>query len=151
MKTVYLAGGAAEFAYRQEVKDIYGDAFNLIDPILSSNELFERIGYDMKIERIFDKTKEKIILPSWVKEAIIKNDKAMIMASDYIVAYIDYVSFGTTMEISFSYHNRIPVYTIVVNELMMNDVWLSVHSTKMFNSIESCFLDLIPFEGEDDD
>jgi len=140
MKTIYLAGAGWEFDYRKDAISKYGEEFELIDPIGHSNELFKSIGFNMTVEEIFSKQNKtkKNCLPAHIRSVIVRNDKKHIYRSDYLIAYVEKATFGTVMEIHFAYENRIPVFVVNPNMDLTKDVWLSVHTTEFFNTVDDC-------------
>jgi len=124
---IYLAGGAFEVYYRQYVKREFGRMFKLVDPMEQ-----EGVVLDVKNRKIItNKTPEEIVIC----------DKESIETCDVFVAYIDKYSVGTSMEILHSYNKQIPVYLIVTpGRGFENDIWLKVHSTKIFFGIDECFM-----------
>ena len=136
MKKIYLAGAFKETEYRQYCKDNYSSDFELHDPIKSESKLFEK--YDLKLRNVL-RNKNKPTYPTQLREDIVLFDKAAILKSDYVIAYVNILSFGTIMEIMFAYDHNIPVYVVNPNLTFIEDVWLSVHSEKMFSTLDECF------------
>jgi nucleoside 2-deoxyribosyltransferase len=124
---IYLAGGAFEVNYREYSKREFGRMFKLIDPMEQDGVKLDLVNKKI----ITDKTPEEIVTC----------DKDAIESCDVFVAYIDKYSVGTSMEILHSYNKHIPVYLIVTpGRGFENDIWLQVHSTKIFYSIDDCFM-----------
>lgn len=141
MKTIYLAGAGWAFDYRKECKDKYRKDFELIDPIANSDDLFEAIGYNMTVSEIFDKEAKtkKDCIPMDVREEIVADDKRCIIRSDYVVAFVEQPTFGTVMEIHFANTLKLPVFVINPELKLIDDVWLSVHTTMFFENVDECF------------
>jgi len=119
---VYLSGWSQEIEYRKTVKEKYSDKLRLIDPMTITP-----IGVCKEVGENCDYV------------YIVQRDKKLILKSDILVAYIERLSFGTIMEIMFSFDHGIPVYVICDNNQFLNDPWLLFHSTKQFRRIEDCF------------
>lgn len=68
---------------------------------------------------------------------VIARDKQIITKCDILVAYINRVTFGTTMEIfyAYSFGNK-PVFVIDTTDTrgLKNDLWLSGHCHKIFKN-----------------
>lgn len=124
--TLYLAGWSQETVYRNYVEAVYGELFNLLNPMT--------ITRDMVMEGIGKNEYDTYI---------IRRDKKMILQSDILIAYIsDHgPSWGTTSEIMFAYCNGIPVYVIDITEGMKhaNDPWIKFHTKMRFKTIDECF------------
>jgi nucleoside 2-deoxyribosyltransferase len=111
---IYLAGTTTATHYRETVHKFFDTykCFELVDP--------------MKFE-----TQNSI--------ACVQEDKDAILTCDYVVAWIEKATFGTVMEIPFSYMNNIPVLTICYDNYIQNDPWLQAHTYMYFKSINECF------------
>lgn len=118
---IYLAGYTGETEYREIVHYDYEQDFNIIDPMSDGSRPLPKI-------------------PSL--------DKYLIMKSDVVVAYIVKPSFGTSMEICFAYDNNKLVFVIDPTEQIRKDIWVSFHTHRFFDSIESCFTTLKEFDGK---
>lgn len=66
-------------------------------------------------------------------------DKKAISECDILVAYIQRPSFGTSMEIFYSYSLQ-SKYVVVINpnKKYYNDLWLRNHCHRMFSSVGAC-------------
>ncbi len=120
---VYLAGSAQEISYRDYVIKKYGRQIIAFDPL-------------REIEKNIDRSNSSF------KEIIVNKDKDKIANDTHIlVAYVKKSTFGTTMEILGAYDNNIPVFCIIPDDdgTLKNDIWLSHHTTKFFNTIDECF------------
>jgi len=111
---IYLAGTTTAYRYRNTVHKYFGkyECLEIIDP--------------MKFE-----TQKSV--------AVVKEDKDAILTCDYVVAWVEKPTFGTVMEIEFSYMSGIPVITICSNPKIYIDPWLEAHTYLRFNDISSCF------------
>ena len=124
--TLYLAGWSKYTEYRKICIDKYGDRVKLINPMsITHLEVIEDIGkneYDTYI---------------------IRRDKKLILSSDILIAYLsdEGSTWGTTMEILFSYEHGVPVYVIDDTKGMKNynDAWVKFHTKKVFSNIDDCF------------
>ena len=127
MLDIYLAGHSLEVEYRSYSKEKYGDVLNVIDPMFENGA-------------IIDVEKKTVELTKTITE-VVENDKALISKCHIIVAYIRKITFGTTMEILHAFNSNVPVYVILHPDVehLRNDVWLFYHTTKFFNSIDTCF------------
>ena len=125
---IYLAGTTSATEYRTYCKRHCPKNIELLDPLHNTAKLLK----DNNLKSISD------IGPD-VGNKIVKDDKSMIKRSDCIMAWFNYSTVGTTMEIHLAYTLGIPVYVINPRMLMCNDIWLRYHSTKFFSSITSCF------------
>jgi len=119
---VYLSGWTQETEYRKTVKENYSDKLRLIDPMtITPIGVCEKVGENC--DYVY----------------IIQRDKKLILKSDILVAYINRLSFGTIMEVMYSYDHGIPVYVINPSGEFLDDPWLLFHSIKQFRRIEDCF------------
>lgn len=141
MKSIYLAGAGNAFEYRKKCKDLYGKKFRLFDPISDSDRLFEELNLGKSIKEVFEEFEagNKNILNDDIKTSIVINDKNNISECDILVAYVEKATFGTTMEILFAWERHKPVYVINPEMTLIEDIWLSYHTTRFFDSIEDCF------------
>ena len=74
---------------------------------------------------------------------VVEKDKILIKESDILVAYVQNHSFGTCMEIIYSFEHNVPVYTINPNKEHRENFWLKYHTTKFFDTISDCFDEII--------
>lgn len=120
---VYLAGWSGETEYREYCKKQYGHMMDLVDPMtITRSQILEKIGIN------------------GLDTFIVRRDKKLILSCDALLAQITIGStFGTTIEISFSYENGLPVYVIDSTKKFRSDPWLSFHTTKFFDSIDEFF------------
>lgn len=112
MLRIYLAGCSDETEYRKEAKEKYGNAFELIDPM-------ETIPDDISI--------------------IPKRDFELIDSCDCILAYINKPSFGTSMEILYSYQNCIPCIIVNPDLRFEFDPWIFNHCRYVTYNLENGF------------
>jgi nucleoside 2-deoxyribosyltransferase len=116
MISIYLAGHVGETEYRRYVNEKYCNMFKINDPL----QLIE-------------------IRPNITRDEIVREDKSLIFESYILVAYIQKPTFGTIMEVIYAFEHDIPVYVINPGYTFKNDIWLSYHTKKFFNDIDSCF------------
>jgi len=112
---IYIAGTTTEIEYRKHVKQKYKNIFELHDPMEEVNQ------HDLNL---------------------VVKDKELILNCDILVAIVKKFTCGTIMEIEYAYENKIPVY-VITKEKLMNDKWLSFHTYKFFQTISTCFDDII--------
>jgi len=136
-KKIYLAGCCFAYDYRAKCKALYGEFFDLIDPIGKEENLLSREGLEKEDLEVYN---GRMIFPYGVRDHIVSMDKDMILDADYVVAFINEPTFGTIMEVSFAYENNIPVFVVNENDMYSRDVWLSVHADNVFKSLKDCFL-----------
>ena len=114
---IYLAGTISENEYRDYVKNMYGHLLDIKDPFVDVDH---------------NKSNESIVL----------NDITLINKCDMLIAYINKITIGTTMEISHAYNIGKTVYIITTPELE-KDIWLTYHSTKIYNDIDICMINAL--------
>jgi len=112
MIRIYLAGCTDEIEYRKEVKEKYGKEFELIDPM-------DDIPNDIT--------------------TIPKRDLELIDSCDCILAYINKPSFGTAMEILYSFENFIPCIVVNPDLRFKFDPWIFNHVDYITHDLESGF------------
>lgn len=140
MKTIYLAGYGGEFNYRERCFKEWGDKFEFIDPMKDSEGIFQAYDFRYTIKEVIE---NKISMPYAVRLAVVENDKALIDRSDYVLVYLERKSFGTIMEIMYAYMNEKPIYVINPTMSFIDDVWLSVHASMIWPSLDECMKFLI--------
>ena len=71
-------------------------------------------------------------------------DKAWISDSDFLIAYIDTISAGTSMEILYA-HQFGTKYVLIIdpNQCLESNLWLKYHSHKIYGSIDKCVKDVL--------
>jgi nucleoside 2-deoxyribosyltransferase len=120
--SAYLAGPGKEKEYRRYAIEKYGDKMLLKDPmVITRDQVLDEVG-----ENCF-------------KTFIIRRDKKMINSCDVVIAYLPYITYGTTFEMAHAYDHGIPVYGIDPTGELRKDVWLSFHVDQFFDSIDECF------------
>lgn len=136
MKTkIYLAGKADLFEYRKYCIDTYSKWFEIVNPIKNDNEIIKNMTGFTPEEII----KDNIAISDKAREKIVETDKYLIDECNFLVAYINEPSFGTAMEIAYAHDNGMCIFVITTNNKILNDIWLSVHVYKYFDSIDRCF------------
>jgi len=133
LKKIYLAGTVTATNYRDHVHNAWGNTFELVDPIKRNDPEFANRGTSL----------DKVIAGEYFIDddfasTIVTEDKEMIANSDYVVAYIETPTFGTVMEVMFSYILSKPVFVIAPLNIQ-KDVWLRIHTTMFFTEIDECF------------
>lgn len=124
MVRVYLAGCTDEIEYRKEAKEKYGNEFDLVDPMET--------------------------IPDDIRE-IPKRDFELIDSCDCILAYINKASFGTAMEILYSYENFILCVIVNPDLRFKFDPWIFNHCKFVTYDLENGFnyiRDNISMRGE---
>jgi nucleoside 2-deoxyribosyltransferase len=114
---IYLAGAKSEQKYRNYIKEVYGHIFDIKDP-------FVEVDHNES------------------NESIVRNDISLITKCDMLIAYINKITVGTTMEIYHAYNIGKSVYIITTPELE-KDIWLSHYSTKIYNDIDVCMINAL--------
>jgi nucleoside 2-deoxyribosyltransferase len=145
MLKIYLSGTTGEIEYRRYFHDRFDDSsiIKLIDPI----EELTKLLFNHNIV-VGDVIKTSPIVSNQIKKEIVESDKNGIKNCDILVAYMRKFTAGTLMEIMYSYNiNRL---TFIINPglIFKDDIWLSYHVSKMFNTIDDCCKYLIDFELE---
>jgi nucleoside 2-deoxyribosyltransferase len=70
---------------------------------------------------------------------VVSMDKRAIKKSDIVVAYINKITFGTTMEIHYAYSLQdVTIYVINPSNLYSRDIWLRYHTSMFFNDVKTC-------------
>jgi len=135
MLTIYLSGCTVEADYRKQFHERFDDSsvIKLIDPIKESEELLLRHNIIRG-----DVTKTTLIVSDQIKKEIVEKDKLGIRKCDILVAYIKKFSAGTLMEIMYAHQYYRAILIINPGLTFKDDIWLSYHSNKMFNSIDDC-------------
>ena len=96
------------------------------------------------VEPEFENIKHNFYDPNPVPGAwstdIIKNDKQHIQNSDILIAYIDRISIGTTMEIFYAHSLGKRVYVIDYNgkNKLCKNLWMAGHCDCIFTSVDEC-------------
>ncbi len=126
MIKVYLAGYSGETEYREYVGRKYKKRLDIFDPM---KEVDNKILQKKSFSSI---TREDVA-------SIVESDKAAIENMDVLVVYIERASFGTAMEILHAFRNDIPIYIIDPTTKWRDDVWVRYHSSKTFDTIDTCF------------
>jgi len=112
MIRIYLAGCTDEVEYRKEVKEKYGKEFDLVDPM-------EDIPKDIS--------------------TIPFRDLDLIDSCNYVLAYVNKPSFGTSMEIFYSFENFISCIFINPDLRFKYDPWIFSHCKFITHDLESGF------------
>lgn len=138
MLKVYLSGYANEEDYRKYAIEKYGEELDLFDPIKEMEGTkfpwFDWNSFRAGLISIDD----SIISP------LVESEKEFIKYNcDVLVAYMVRYSAGTIMEIKHAYENNIPVYIIDPTKKFSRDIWLIYHTNVFFDSIDSCFEQLL--------
>jgi len=122
---VYLAGSVFETKYRQYCHDIYGTRIDFLDPIKENGVIIH--------------PEVEVILKRPERKEIVEKDKSLIFQSDYVVACINRLSFGTIMECMLAFDNNIKLYLITNQSTKYErDVWLGYHIDEYFYDIDKC-------------
>ena len=128
---VYIAGWTGEVEYRNYVWRKYRKFIDIFDPL---REVEAKI-----VDDIVKKTSEKQEFDDETIKKIVEGDKAAILNSHIMTAIINRYTAGTTMEILCAWKNQIPVFMIDPSKKFRNDVWLKYHTTKVFDTVDSCY------------
>lgn len=134
---IYLAGNGLDKLYRPYVQEHWSSNFNFIDPIKNTYKIYESFNFNHTIDDVVNK---KIKVPEEIRNRIVEDDKILIDYSDCVVAYIEKYTAGTLMEIHYSYSKNIPVYVVNPSLNFKDDIWLSYHSTMIFDSLDECMM-----------
>ena len=118
---IYLAGANSEQKYRDYVKQQYGHLFDIKDP-------FVEVDHSLP--------------PS----SIVNDDLDLINECDILIAYIQKVTVGTTMEIFHAYNSGKKVY-IITKPKLYKDIWLSANSTEIYADIDVCMINALNYLG----
>lgn len=125
--TIYLAGYNKDLEYRKEVKENYGEHFNILDPMtITFDEVYEDIGKELS--DIY----------------LIRRDKKMINQCDILIAKVEHlpegkIMIGTFMEIMYAHTKGIPVFIISSDDNLLENPWLKFHCEARFNTVKDCF------------
>ena len=128
---IYLAGWTGEVEYRNYVHRKYGKKLNIFDPMI---EVEKKIS-DFVIEK--STSKEKFSDEDITK--IVEGDKAAITTCDIVTVIMNRYTAGTCMEILYAWENKIPVYLIDPSGKFKNDIWISYHTTFVFDKVNDCY------------
>lgn len=134
---VYVAGSVYEEEYRAIVARKYSRDLNIFDPL----KKIEAGVLNIDLSEIEDL--KKIDFTAEERTKIVEMDKAAIVASDIVTAYMTRYSAGTIMEILVAWNNQIPVYIIDPEWKFIQDLWIRYHATKFFKTTEECYQHII--------
>jgi len=118
---IYLSGAVKEVEYRKICKEyeFKNNKIEFVDPL----------DYDYsKVERYKD---------------IIDKDLKLIGECQAMVCFLRDYTAGTLMEFMFARMHHKPIFSVIINEDMLKDVWIIGNSSKVFTDLESLlqFLD----------
>ncbi len=130
---VYVAGSVYEEEYRAIVARKYSRDLNIFDPL----KKIEAGVLNIDLSEIEDL--KKIDFTNEERIKIVEMDKAAIVTSDIVTAYMTRYSAGTIMEILVAWNNQIPVYVIDPEWKFIDDIWIRYHTTKFFKTIDECY------------
>ena len=119
---IYLAGTYSVTNYKDDIVKGYGHIFDFIDP-------FKEVDHSNS------------------HDYIVRSDLKYINLCEVFIAYIEYPTFGTSMEIKFASDLGKLVIVVTPEKKFHNDPWLYIHATKIYSSLYDCMNEILKFYG----